>query len=231
MTVLAAHKWPTNAELIFDVAKLGYLRGTDHILDPTYEKGTWWNLWRPEKLTTLDRKRDGTDFRSLEYPDGSFDAIAFDPPYVCPGGRKTSTIPAMHARYGMAEGTFEDPDFRTPEELQQIINAGLAEMYRLVRPSLKRALSDDGANGIVVVKCMDYIWSGRLFEGSYYTRKHAETLGFECEDRFEFIGDARAQPSTNPDGSPRRQVHARRNLSTLFVLRRPARSLHQASML
>lgn len=218
--ILAATTWPTNAELIAAVHDLGYLRDDDHVLDPTYQKGTWWKAWRPEKLTTHHRAKDGSDFRSLPYPDGSFDAIAYDPPYVCPGGRATSTITEMHDRYGMNEGGAADPDFRTPEELQQLINSGLMEMHRLVRPAVRKSMSPDGPNGVVVVKCKDYIWSGRLWEGTFHTRRWADALGFVLEDRLEHIGSPGPQPTKNPDGSPRRQAHARRNLSTLFVLRR-----------
>lgn len=221
MTVLAAHNWATNAELIADCHQLGYLRDTDTVLDPTYGQGTWWNVWRPAKLTAFCRAEDGSDFRHLPRCDATFDAIAYDPPYVCPGGRSTSTIGEMHDRYGMNEGGSTDPAFRTPEELQQIINDGLTEMWRLVKPAACRALTADRPNGIVLVKCKDYIWSGRLFPGTYHTLRHAETLGFVCEDRFEHLGSPGPQPTLNPDGTPRRQVHARRNLSTLLVLRRP----------
>lgn len=214
MTVLAAHRWVSNADLIAAVHELGYLRDEDHILDPTYALGTWWRTWRPARLTTHDRRNDGTDFRHLPYPDATFDAIAFDPPYVCPGGRKTSTIQAMHDRYGMNEGGHVDPEFRTPAELQQIINAGLTEMVRLVKPARTR-----NAGGIIVVKCQNYIWSGQLWEGAELTREHARALGCIVVDRLEMLGAPGPQPSVNPDGSPRRQVHARRNLSTLFVLR------------
>ena len=244
--ILAAFAWPTNAELIADCHTLGYLRDGDHVLDPTFENGVWWKAWRPEKLTTHHRAEDGSDFRSLPYPDGTFDAVAYDPPYVCPGGRKTSTIKEMHDRYGMNEGGFEDPAFSTPAELQALINEGLTEMHRLARPSQFKKLHPTAPNGVVLVKVKDYIWSGQFFPGTHHTLVHALTLGFTIEDRFEMFGDPGPQPLTRPVcancGYRRRktdtaclkcgeeetadllidQVHARRNLSTLFVLRRAA---------
>lgn len=214
--VLAATAWPTNAHLIADCARLGYLLDTDHVLDPTHGRGTWWQQWRPTHLTTHHRAVDGTDFRELPYPDHTFDAIAYDPPYVCPGGRKTSTIPAMHDRYGMNEGGHADPAFRTPAELQQIIDDGLTEMVRLVKPRRTKK-----TGGIILAKCTNYIWSGHLWEGVDHTRAHAHALGCDVVDRLEMLGGPGPQPTMNPDGSPRRQVHARRNLSTLLVLRAP----------
>ncbi len=196
--VLAAQPWNSNAELIADCARLGYLRDDDHILDPTYGRGVWWKVWRPEKLTTHHQPDDGIDFRALPHSDGTFDAVAFDPPYVCPGGRKTSSIKAMHGAYGM-----DGEDFRTPRELQDIIDAGVLEMRRVVKP-----------RGIVLVKCKDYIWSGCLFAGTHFTLTGALDGGFELVDRLEHIGTPGPQSQT-------RQVHARRNLSTLFVFRSP----------
>ena len=208
--VLAASSWPTNAHMVEDLVELGYLRESDHVLDPTYERGVWWRRWQPERLTTCHRSTDGTDFRDLPFESHTFDAVAYDPPYVCPGGRSTSTIPEFHDRFGMAEGGHEDPLFSTPAELQQLIDDGLAEMVRLVKPG-----------GLILTKCQDYVWGGRLWEGATLTRNTAVALGCTVVDRLEHIGHARPQPAKNPDGSARRQVHARRNLSTLWVFRAP----------
>jgi hypothetical protein len=94
-------------------------------------------------------------------------------------------------------------------------------MWRLVRPSAVQTLDPHRPNGVVLVKCKDYIWSGRLFPGTHHTLVHAIELGFTLEDRLEHLSGTGPQPKTNPDGSARGQFHARRNLSTLLVLRKP----------
>jgi hypothetical protein len=213
VTVLAAHAWPTNGDLIADVARLGYLRDTDHVLDPTPgDAAVWWKTWRPDDLVILP---EGSDFRRLPYGDACFDAVAFDPPYVCTGGRETSGMKSMYERYGILDHP------RTPEEVQQLINDGLTEMARVVKPSATRAMCIYRPNGIVLVKCQSYVWSGRHWPGKYLTLEHALGLGLVLEDEFTFLGGVRPQPArSRSDGQPSRQHHARNNTSTLFVLRR-----------
>lgn len=206
--ILAANRWNTNGELIADCHKLNYLRNHDLILDPTFGGGKWWTHWRPQRMIFSDIKIDGTDFRNLPHRDEAFTAVAFDPPYCAKGGRETSGIRDMDDRYGQ----YDCPP--TPELLQELINQGLNEMYRVVKPSANKGLHATKPNGIVLVKCMDYISSGKFFPGTHYTLSHAMRLGFIQEDRMEHIGD----PGPQPGG--RRQVHARRNLSTLLVLRK-----------
>lgn len=196
MTVLAATTWKNNAEMIRACVALNYLSWDDRILDPTYGKGNWWKSFG-EPPNLYHGTHDDWDFRELPFADGMFDVVTFDPPYVSPGGRSTSTIKSMHNAYGMDDAP------TSPQELQQLINDGLTEMYRVVR---KR--------GIVMVKCQDYVSSGKLWMGTHWTLSYALKLRFECVDRLEHIGNPRPQPEH------RRQVHARRNLSTLFVLRK-----------
>jgi hypothetical protein len=78
----------------------------------------------------------------------------------------------------------------------------MTELDRVVRPL-----------GIVCVKAMDYVWSGRYFPAVFRIVAHAERLGWRIEDRMEFL----TNPSRQPGG--RAQRHARRNHSTLLVFR------------
>jgi hypothetical protein len=195
--VLAAGEWATNGHLIADVARL-WLDPAWRILDPTYGRGVWWQLWQPAELVAHDlHTLDGIDFRQLPHEPASFDAVAFDPPYVSVGGRATTTLPDLHNRYGI------DQAATTPKGVQADIDAGLTEAARVVRPG-----------GVVLVKCQDYVSSGRFWPGTHHTLTTALTLGIELVDRFEHVTRPRPQPGG------RRQVHARRNLSTLLVLRR-----------
>lgn len=194
--VLAATHWQSNADLIVDLVKLGHLRADDLVLDPTYGKGTWWKKWAPANLCHHDFAADGIDFRDMPYADDRFDVVAFDPPYVSVGGRTTSGIPEMHDRYGLTDAP------TTPAGVQALINAGLAECARVT--------SDR-----ILVKCQDYISSGKFFDGTFQTRNRAIELGLVLVDRLVHLTDPRPQPPRD------RQVHARNNLSTMFVFRKP----------
>lgn len=205
MTVLAADSWPTNADLILACVELGYLRKHWRTLDPTYGKGKWWTKWRPPLFVRHDidpEKGDGVDFRDLPHEDGSFKVVTFDPPYMAPGGRDKSTIADFNDRFGLHSTP------RTPMENQESMNLGLAECVRVVENK-----------GLVLVKCMDYINGARFFPGTHHTLTKALELDCRIIDRFEHVGRPGPQP-THTNGKPRRQVHARRNLSTLFVFQK-----------
>lgn len=210
--VLAANRWPSNAELIADCAKLGYLRDDWLTLDPTYGRGVWWKRWRPNVLVTHNRDKDGVDYRALPHADATFDAVTYDPSYVSTGGRKTTTIPEFNERYGLTTAA------STPAGVQAEINDGLDEMVRVLKSC-----------GSLLVKCQDYVSSGQLWPGTHYTLTHALSLGCDLVDRMEHIGTPRPQPKrTRKDGEPVLQQHARRNLSTLLVLRGPKKTIEEA---
>ena len=208
--VMAAYEWPSNASLIAACARLGYLKPTDRILDPTYGGGGWWKLWQPAEGALICHSRltaPEFDYRHLPHRDSTFDAVTFDPPYVAPGGRATSTLDGMNAQYGMHDTP------ATPAENQAVNNAGLAECARVLKPG-----------GYLITKCMDYVWSGKLQIGTHWTLCAGLGLGLELVDRLEHVGRPRPQPArSRKDGAVVRQHHARRNLSTLLVFVKPRR--------
>jgi hypothetical protein len=203
--VWAASVWADNAAVIYSCSKLGYLRKEWVILDPTFGGGKWWTKWKPDTLITHDIAIDKVDFRKLPEPDDTFDAVAFDPPYVSTGGRKTSTIDEFNAAYGLTEAP------RTPALLQELIHDGMTEMRRVLKPK-----------GILLVKCKTYVSSGKLWLGPHHTIDHAHRLGFEVIDILQHLGDPGPQPQdrSRKDGKPVVQVHTRQNYSSLIVLKK-----------
>ena len=222
MTIMAATKWPKNAHMIADVARLGYLHEDIITLDMTYGRGTWWKKFRPTILvangTDLEHKPDLTaDFRAMPFRDGAFSQIIFDPPYVVKGGRRTSTMEDHQDRYGMTDAP------TNPLEGQQLVNDGLAESARLLE-----------TNGVLLVKAQDYVSSGRVHWGVDETTIFSRALGLRKVDQFLFLNNGSAQDKArtkrcatcsgegcivcdNSGSIPVAQQHARRNVSVLMV--------------
>lgn len=222
--VLAADRWRTNGEMIDAVAKLEWIHKTDRVLDLTYGEGVWWDTWQPnDGIVALPAD---ADFRATGLQSRCADVIAFDPPYVAPGGRDTSTIAAFNARYGLTVTP------KNPGALQRgLINPGLDECKRL-------------APRIVIAKCMDYVSGGHLWLGSHHTVAYALSIGFRVCDKLERVSDSTMpQPGDRTRKCPAcrrealvidscvtcdatgrvatRQQHARRNITTMWVLTLP----------
>lgn len=195
--ILGATQWSTNGAMIADVHRLGYITDLDRVLDPTYGRGRWWTEYLPQHLTAHDLKTDGVDFRRLPEAAGSFDVVAFDPPYIAPGGRTTSTTPDFNDRYGLVDVP------KTPDSVTALILAGVVEFHRVLRP-----------DGLLLLKCMNYVSGGRYRPAAYDVLRGAEQIGFRLVDELVHLRHPGPQPSRD------RQHHARRNYSLLFVLRR-----------
>lgn len=209
--ILAAQFFKSNAEIIEAIVALRWIRPNDSVLDPTYGGGKWWKTYTPKHLTKHDLKLDGHDFRNLPYEDDTFSVIAYDPPYVSVGGRATTKIREMYDAYGLTGAP------TSPELLQDLIDAGLEEMYRLVKPG-----------GYVFVKCMNYISSGKFTPGVFRTTKAATALGFIVEDQFVHVKKAggpqptkRTRTKKNGKKVASKQKHSRNNYSVMIVLRKP----------
>lgn len=219
--ICAATAWHTNADMIEDVVRLGYIRPTDSVIDMTWGRGIWWKKYtHPGPFTAMCNEKGhqatpadnvtvltNTDFRETGLPPDLFDAVIFDPPYVAKGGRETSTIPDFNGRYGLDDAP------RTPLQLHNHNALGLAEAKHLCKPG-----------GLILVKCMDYVSSGALQPASTWMYYEATTmLGLQLHDRLIHVGSPGPQPKVNLDGTTRRQVHARSNHSTLWVFKKPGR--------
>ena len=210
MTYLSAKDWPDNASLIAEVAEFwDFDQHVTHAIDLTYNTGKWWKQWHPPVLIAndLDRRygRHHLDYRrTSEWRpfSGSFHLVAFDPPY-CSTSRNKGTVTGMKGAYGMMTSA------KSPAENQEWINQGLSTASLICAP-----------RGVILVKVMDYISSGKLWLGVHHTLTHALTLPVEVEAIYTHVGRPGPQPTKNPDGTERRQVHPRSNASTLIVLRK-----------
>lgn len=122
----------TNAELIADAARLGYVRG--RLLDATYGKGVWWRLLDgpvldravgmdvvPLKVINLPRGVRG-DFRRPPFRRESFDTIFHDADYKMNG---TPTTPASRWVKRAADGTVDE---RYGVDVRKTWQARIADM-------------------------------------------------------------------------------------------------------
>lgn len=154
----------TNADLIDQVRKLGYLDGD--VIDLTYgDNGGWWKRWRPDDLAIFEG-----DF--TQPIDGQWDTACYDPPYIPAGGSATSTTKGFQERYGVNQN-------RSQKELSELMRAGLENAARATRQYL-------------LVKCMDYTSSGKFVPQSYQVARWADELGLFMHD--EIIHHAGSGP-------------------------------------
>lgn len=187
----------TNADLIATIAPL-YLTGS--VLDVTYGLGGWWKRFTPDPFTFHDINIDGVDFTALPYSDNSFDAVCFDPPYIASGGLTTATGGGadLRVRFGVTA--------RTERDLWWLIGNGIAETARVVAPG-----------GFLLVKCGDYVGSGRLVLGHLKVIDAAVAVGLG--EPWDLIVH---HTGSGPGGhNIYTAIRARRHHSYLLVFQKP----------
>jgi hypothetical protein len=185
----------SNGTLIAKVARLGYLgRPDDLVLDVTPGRGKWWTRHRPNYLVSLP-----SDFRALPIRGASVPVVIYDPPYISTGNRATSSVDDFYDRYGLG-------DLKGWRAVRALIDGGLAECSRALAPK-----------GFLLVKCMDYVESGKKVWNTFHVAAEGESLGLRLVDRFIHESGGGPQTLTNLDGSPREQKTAREVSSMLLV--------------
>lgn len=195
-TVLAAHSWRDNGELIADVAALGYLRLEDRTLDMTWGRGRFWTRFRPTVLVGVDLNTDAdvrADNADLPFADSTFDAVVYDPPYKLNG---TPSLGDFDNRYGVDRAT-------RWQDRHDLIIEGIDEAARVLR-----------SGGVFLLKCQDQVCSGAMRWQTDEFSEAARNVGLEKIDRFDLLGKHRPQPM---EGRTQRHAHGRP--STLLVFR------------
>ena len=186
--VLSCHAWPSNAELIADAARLGYLDGT--VLDCTYGIGVFWKKFQPERLVRSDLIRTGdlvADFTHLPFADGTFDSVVFDGPYKLNGTPSDADV-----RYRVHKPTHW-------QDRMWLLYLGMLECLRV-------------SKRYVLSKSMDQVCSGqKRWQSDLLTGAATSHHGWEKVDRFDLLVTPRPQPGG------RRQVHSQANTSQLLV--------------
>jgi hypothetical protein len=216
-TVKAFGDWKTNAEMIADVAKLGYLDG--RVLDPTWGEGNFWTVFKPKRFVRHDlHTLDGVDVRDLIFfhRRNSFDSIVIDLPYAF-RGRAT---PAFDDKYGVSK-------YRGANKIMQLIFDAMSSCEPLLR-----------SKKYLLVKCEDQVVSGHVRWQTDEITAYAKTLHLRKVDRFDFANGGREQPKNrtkkclacNGDGCcarcnftgrvPSQQQHAGHRPSTLLVFQK-----------
>lgn len=192
---MAIHAWKSNAELIADCARLGYLRSDWSTLDPTWGHGTFWRLWKPDDLvgSDLDPAKspsgESVDATALPHVDRFFRVVVLDGPFKLNGTPDAS----IDKRYGVHEPT-------RWQDRMELLRDMLVEGARV-------------ADDHLLFKCQDQVCSGKVRWQTYEFTKLAERVGFGLLDRLDFL-------SYRPQPNGTTQQHARRNSSTMLVFKR-----------
>lgn len=191
--VKALAERPTNAHLIADLARVGYLRQDWLTCDPTYGEGVFWQIFRPDRLQASDLDPlkspvgESLDATDLPYATGIFQAFVIDGPYMLNG----RPDPIVGARYGV-----HVPASR--EERHDLLGRMLAEGARCT-----------GRGGYVLFKCQNQVNGGAIRWQERIFADVGERHGLRLRDRAMFES-YRPQPD-------RGQQHLRQNLSAMLV--------------
>ena len=183
-----------NAQLMADCHRLGYVGDDDLVADVTFGLGRFWKKYCPPMLlaSDLDAEKspsgESVDFRDLPYVDGELDVVVFDPPYKFSG---TSRVTSDDG-YGIGV-------YMSVQDRLDLIRGGVIEAARVVKPG-----------GRVLVKCQDQVVSGRVVWQTMKVTEAAAVSGLRLVDMLH-VSAYRPQPSGV------RQLHARRDYSTLLV--------------
>jgi hypothetical protein len=214
--VRATYPWKTNADLLYDVWKLGYVTGFIYDATPGDSPNSMWSRELTDDhgvamlgIEEIHLNTNKSDFRHFSFEDKAWDTVFFDPPFKLNGN--PSGLPELSQRYGV----------NVParwEARHKLIVHGFIESLRISKR--------------VLVKCQDQVVSGRIrwqtdmlklvadggylnvidhgIDGAFTAAPRAKLV-----DRFDMLGHHIPQPMKG-----REQKHAHARPSTLLVFER-----------
>lgn len=194
-----------NSDLFARAVSL-YLHDGDRVLDMTYGLGVFWrkidqsrfDLIRNDIAPELGDYHD--DLRQTRWPTDSLDAVVLDPPYA---SRSGSSVPASVDRAYKNREFALDHRISGIAAMMEFYFVGMAEAYRLLHKG-----------GILFVKCMDIVESGKQERNHITIWMDALQLGYRDEDLFVMVQKG------IPTMRHKYQIHARKNHSYLWVFRK-----------
>lgn len=209
--VFSAHVG-NNAPVFAELMRLHVPIGS-RVADVTFGKGAFWaQIPDDEYVLVPSDIKTGVDFRCLPYPDGSFDCVVLDPPYMEGLIRKSEDHLAGSGSHGAfrenySQGQATDQNGGKPKYHDAVLDLyfrGGAEAFRVLRPY-----------GCFVVKCQDEVSANRQRLTHVELINKYEEMGFYCKDLFVVV-------RTNRPGVSRlkTQEHARKNHSYFLVFTR-----------
>jgi tRNA G10 N-methylase Trm11 len=202
--VLSAYVGDNSA--LFPNALSLYVKEGSDILDMTWGLGVFWKGVDLSKYKLVRNDIDITrgdvhyDFRNTEFSDGSFDVVILDPPYARSSGSPMKA--SVDRGYNNWSRVFEQGIVGN-EAIMKFYADGAKEAYRLLRKK-----------GVLFVKCMDEINSGKQYRNHIRIWKDALAMGFIDLDMFTLV-----QKSIPTMRHPY-QLHSRKNNSFLWVFRK-----------
>ena len=203
--ILTAKVCKSNAEQFPDILKL-YVNPGAKILDMTWGNGAFWkDVTETYEVVANDidpeRGKFHYDFRQLPNDwKGIFSVCVCDPPYLGVGGIETlkDSIDRGYNNKARAKNS----------------GGGVAAVRRLYAGAIIEAWRILCRSGILILKCMDQVESGRQNFLSHDIMDLCNLLGFRVDDELIFVS------SSQPTMRHEHQVHARRNHSSWVVAKR-----------
>lgn len=206
--ILTARVCRTNAEQFPDILTM-YVPPPAKVLDMTYGNGVFWKEVKGAyKVTKNDLDPDrGTTHEDLTHLPASwgkrFDCVVLDPPYLLLGGIKTLKDSIDRGYKNKSRAGAEGEKSSYIGVVERLYASGIIEAHRVLKRS-----------GIIIVKCMDQVYSGQQQWLSQKICDLLSILGFRVEDMFVYVS------ANTPTMRHEYQKHARRNHSYWIVARR-----------